>query len=183
VVVTVGRLYRQKGLKYFLESAARIHQVAPRVRFWIAGEGVLRERLEARIRRLGLENVVTLLGQQPDVAAIMAASDVFVMPSLGEGLSNVLLEAMTLAKPVVATRVGGTPEVVRDGETGWLVPPREPAALAAAILKVLRDPDLAARVGVSGRDLVARRFSAARVAPRMAATYGQAIAVAGAHRR
>jgi glycosyltransferase involved in cell wall biosynthesis len=132
VVVTVGRLYRQKGLEYFVEAAARIHQVAPPVRFWIAGEGVLRERLAARIRHLGLERVVTLLGQQDDIAAVMAASDVFVMPSLGEGLSNVLLEAMALARPVVATRVGGTPEVVRDGETGWLVPAREPAALAAA---------------------------------------------------
>jgi len=181
VVATVGRLYRQKGLTYFLESAAQIHRVAPQVRFWIAGEGVLRDRLAARIRHLGLEGVVTLLGQQRDVAAIMAASDVFVMPSLGEGLSNVLLEAMALARPVVATRVGGTPEVVRDGETGWLVPPREPAALAAAVLQVLRDPGLAARVGAQGRDLVADRFSAASVAAQMAEVYREVTAATAAH--
>jgi glycosyltransferase involved in cell wall biosynthesis len=105
---------------------------------------------------------------------------VFVMPSLGEGLSNTLLEAMSLALPVVATRVGGTPEVVREGETGWLVPPREPAALAAAVLKILRDPDLAARVGAQGRDLVATRFSAACAAARMAQVFRQVAARAGA---
>jgi glycosyltransferase involved in cell wall biosynthesis len=105
---------------------------------------------------------------------------VFVMPSLGEGLSNVLLEAMALARPVVATRVGGTPEVVRDGKTGWLVPARQPAALAAAVLKVLEDPGLAARVAAQGRDLVATRFSAARVAARMAEVCREVIALAEA---
>jgi glycosyltransferase involved in cell wall biosynthesis len=118
---------------------------------------------------------MTLMGQQPDVAAIMAACDVFVMPSLGEGVSNVLLEAMALGKPVVATRVGGTPELVRDGETGWLVPPRDPEALAAAVLGVLRDPALGARVGACGRALVARRFSVASVAPRLADAFAEAI--------
>ena len=178
VVATVGRLYRQKGLGFFLDAAARILRAAPRARFWIVGEGVLRERLEARVRRLGIEGAVTLMGHQSDVAAIMAACDVFVMPSLGEGVSNVLLEAMALGKPVVATRVGGTPELVRDGETGWLVPPRDPATLAAAVLTVLRDPAHGARIGACGRDLVARRFSVASVAPRWADAYAEAIAEA-----
>jgi glycosyltransferase involved in cell wall biosynthesis len=181
VVLTVGRLYRQKGLEDFVEAARHIHRALPGVRVWIVGEGVLRERLAARIRSLGLEDVVTLLGQQDDVAAVMAASDVFVSPSLGEGLSNALLEAMALARPVVATRVGGTPEVVQEGETGWLVPPRQPEALARAVLGVLGDPDGAARVGARGRAFVATRFSSQSVAPRMAEVYRQAVA-AGARR-
>jgi len=180
VILTVGRLYWQKGLESFVRSAARIHQVAPHVRFWIAGEGMLRGKLEALIRELGLAGVVTLLGQQSDIAAIMAASDVFVMPSLGEGLSNVLLEAMALAKPVVATRVGGTPEVVRDRETGWLVPPLQPAALADTVLAVLQDPAAAARIGAQGRELVASRFAAARIAAQMADVYRQVAARAPA---
>jgi glycosyltransferase involved in cell wall biosynthesis/peptidoglycan/xylan/chitin deacetylase (PgdA/CDA1 family) len=179
VVLTVGRLYRQKGLEYFVQAAAQVHKVVPQARFWIVGAGMRRRPLEAQIRALGLEGVVALLGQQRDIAAIMAACDVFALPSLGEGLSNVLLEAMALAKPVVATRVGGTPEIVREGETGWLVPPRQSAALAAAILTALRDPALAARIGAQGRDLVARRFGASHVAARMADEYRHAAAPRG----
>jgi len=179
VILTVGRLYRQKGLEYFVQSAAQIHHLVPQARFWVAGEGIQRGQLEAQIQGLGLEGVVTLLGQQCDIAAIMAASDVFVMPSLGEGLSNVLLEAMALGKPVVATRVGGTPEIVRDGETGWLVPPRQPAALATAVLKILKDPDLGARLGAQGRDRVASRYNATHVAAEMAEAFRQAAASRG----
>jgi glycosyltransferase involved in cell wall biosynthesis/peptidoglycan/xylan/chitin deacetylase (PgdA/CDA1 family) len=179
VIVTVGRLYRQKGLEYFVQSAAQIHEVVPRARFWIVGEGVQRAQLEAQIRGLGLEGVVTLLGGQRDIAAIMAASDVFVMPSLGEGLSNVLLEAMALGKPVVATRVGGNPEIVRDGETGWLVPPRHPVALATAVLKILKDPDLGARIGAQGRDFVASRFGATLVTAQMVEVFRQVAASRG----
>lgn len=179
VIVTVGRLYPQKGLEYFVESAAQIHHVVPQARFWVAGEGIQRGQLEAQIQGLGLEGVVTLLGQQHDIAAIMAASDVFVMPSLGEGLSNVLLEAMALGRPVVATRVGGTPEIVRDGETGWLVPPRRPEALATAVMKILKNPDLGARIGAWGRDLVASRFGATHVAAQMAELFRQVAASRG----
>jgi glycosyltransferase involved in cell wall biosynthesis len=183
VILTVGRLYWQKGLECFVQSAAQIHRVMPQAQFWIVGDGMLRGKLQALIRDLGLEGVVTLLGLQRDIAAIMAASDVFVMPSLGEGLSNVLLEAMALAKPVVATRVGGTPEVVRDGETGWLVPPLQPAALARAVLQVLQDPDVAARIGSQGRDFVASRFAAAHVAAQMAGVYQEMAGVVGVQGR
>lgn len=179
VILTVGRLDRQKGLEHFVRSAAQIHQVTPQAHFWIAGEGVQRTALEAQIRRLGLESVVTLLGHQHDIPAIMAASDVFVLPSLGESFGNVLLEAMALGKPVVATRVGGTPEIVHDGETGWLVPPRQPADLARATLRILKDPDLGARVGAQGRAFVASRFGATQVAARMAEVYRRVVA---AHR-
>jgi glycosyltransferase involved in cell wall biosynthesis len=178
VILTVGRLYRQKGPEWFVQCAARIHRVMPRARFWIVGDGPLRAHLTTQVGSLGLRGVVTLLGQQRDVAGIVAASDVFVMPSLGEGLSNVLLEAMALAKPVVATRVGGTPEVVRDAETGWLVPPGEPEALAAAVLRVLENRERADRIGRQGRELVASRFEATHVAARMAATYRQTVALA-----
>ena len=179
VILTVGRLSRQKGLEYFVQSAAQIHHEAPQARFWIAGDGIQRGQLETQIRDLGLEGVVTLLGEQRDIAAIMAASDVFVMPSLGESFANVLLEAMALGKPIVATRVGGTPEIVRDSETGWLVPPRQSAALAAAVLKILKDPDLGAHVGAQGRDFVASHFGATHVAAQMAEVFRQVAASRG----
>ena len=180
VILTVARLYRQKGLEYFVQSAARIHEVVPQARFWIAGDGMLRGELAALIQRLGLLDTVTLLGGQDDIAGIMAASDVFVLPSLSESLGNVLLEAMALGKPVIATSVGGIPELVRDHETGWLVPPRQPAALAEAVLQVLRDPDGAARIATRGRDFVASRFAASHIASRMAEVYREVVSAAGA---
>ena len=180
VILAVSRLYSQKGLEYFIQSAVQVRRAMPKVRFWIAGDGMLRKKLEALVRKLGLEETVTLLGHQDDIAAIMAASDVFIMPSLGESFANALLEAMALAKPVIATSVGGIPEVVRDGETGWLVPPRQPAALAEAVLQVLRDPDGAARIATRGRDFVASRFAASHIASRMAEVYREVVSAAGA---
>jgi glycosyltransferase involved in cell wall biosynthesis len=176
VILTVARLDRQKGLKHLVRAAAEIHRVGQKAQVWIVGDGPLRARLKTQIRALGLDDVVRLLGHQSDIAALTMASDVCVMPSLGEGLSNALLEAMACAKPVVATAVGGTPELVRDGMTGWLVPPRQPELLAAAVVRILREPDLGTRIGLQARAFVEDRFDASRIAARMAAVYRQAAA-------
>jgi glycosyltransferase involved in cell wall biosynthesis len=125
VVLAVARLYRVKGLEYLLRAVPGVRAVHPGARFWIVGAGPLERMLRLQAQRLALGDAVRFLGEQDDVAAIMAASDVVVLPSLSEGLSYVILEAMAVARPLVVTDVGGNSEVVRAGETGWLVAPRD----------------------------------------------------------
>lgn len=176
VIVSVGRLDRQKGFECLVGAAAEVARTAPTARFWIAGEGTLRPRLERQIRDLGLSDVIGLLGHQRDISGLMAAADVVALASLWEPLGNVLLEALALRRPVVATRVGGVPEIVRDGDTGRLVPPGDSGALALSILDLLADREEAARLGENGRWHVAREFSAERFAAEAAAMYREALA-------
>jgi glycosyltransferase involved in cell wall biosynthesis/GT2 family glycosyltransferase len=156
VVLTLARLDRQKGLPVLLEAASRI----PEARFLIAGEGPERPALEAEIRRLDLGGRVTLLGHRDDAPRLLADCDLFVLPSLHEGLPVSVLEAMAAGRPVVATAIGGTNQAVVDGETGLLVAAGDAEALAMKIREVLADPDLAHRLGEAGRRRVAREFSA-----------------------
>jgi glycosyltransferase involved in cell wall biosynthesis len=148
IVTYVGKLVERKGVDTLVEAMgllARRPAGAPLL--VAAGIGEMRASLEARAAQLGLGERVRFVGKvaHDDVALWMAAGDVFVLPSLSEGLPTVVCEAMACARPVVATAVDGTPEIVRDGETGFLVPPREPQALADALARVLDDPPLAAR--------------------------------------
>ena len=124
----------------------------------IVGDGPERARLEAEIRRLGLEGAVVLAGDRDDVAAMLARADVFVLSSTSEGLPLSILEAMAAGLPVVASSVGGVPEAVEDGETGLLVPPRDPVRLAAALERLLVDPALRRRLGSNGRERVRQHF-------------------------
>jgi glycosyltransferase involved in cell wall biosynthesis len=156
IVLTVARLDPQKGLGDLLEAAAQV----PDSNFAIAGEGPDRERLEGAARSLGLHGRVTFLGHRDDVADLLGSCDVFVLPSLYEGFPLSVVEAMAAGKPVIATAVGGTPEAVSDGETGLLVPPGNPSALAAAIRSVISDPGLGRRLGRAGRERALREFSA-----------------------
>jgi glycosyltransferase involved in cell wall biosynthesis len=112
-----------------------------------------------------------LLGDRADVREVLAALDVFVLPSRTEGMSNALLEAMAMALPVVATAVGGTPEVIADGRSGLLVPPDDASALAAAIARVLADADLARRLGAAARQTVEERYGARSMVRRLEAVY------------
>ena len=127
-------------------------------------DGVYQQVLERQARRLGIADRVRFTGFRLDVPALLAASTVSVLPSLSEGLSNTVLESMAAGIPVVTTSVGGTPEAVTDGETGLLVVPRDPPALARAIGRVLDDPDLARRLGENARDRIERQFSLERMA-------------------
>jgi glycosyltransferase involved in cell wall biosynthesis len=122
-----------------------------KARLVIAGDGEERDALEEFSRRLGVTGQVEFLGFSRDVDPLMRSFDVFVLPSLTEGISLTILEAMAAAKPVITTRVGGNPEVVIDGRTGILVPPQDPDALAAAIVKLMKDPALALEMGKNGR--------------------------------
>ena len=160
VVLAVARLHAQKGLQYLLEAATRL----PEVRFFVAGDGEERSTLEREASALGVGNRLEFLGERDDVPALLKAADVFVLPSLYEGLPVSVLEAMAAGTPVVATAIGGTSEAVVDGESGILVPPRDPDALANAIRDLLSSARLAQKVVAGGRERVRRMFSADAVA-------------------
>jgi glycosyltransferase involved in cell wall biosynthesis len=147
LVGTVANLKPHKGLEYLLRAAVEVRRTLRDVRFLVVGQGDARQRLEAVASELGLDGAVIFSGFREDALRIASAFDVFAMSSLHEGLSIALIEAMALGKPVVVTRVGGLPEVVRDGRDGILVPPRDPAILAARIVEVLGDQGLRDRLG------------------------------------
>ena len=159
LVAGVGRLDAQKDFPTFLRAAAMIAAEFPDVDFLVVGEGGERAALEALARRLGLGARVVFAGLRHDVPRLLAAVDVFALTSLYEGFPNVLLEAMATGAVAVATDVGGCRELVTSGETGLLVPPRAPAAVAAAVGRVLRDPALARRLATAARQRVEGAFS------------------------
>ncbi|MBN1678693.1 MAG: glycosyltransferase [Anaerolineae bacterium] len=159
IVGSVCRLIEQKGLFYGLRGFAQIAERTPEAHYMIAGDGALRDSLEAEAAALGLAGRVHFLGWQPDPYVILAALDVLLAPSLWEGFGLVFLEAMALGVPVIATRMSAVPEVVIDGETGWLIPPRDADAVAAALMDALEHPaDMRAR-GANGRRRLEEQFA------------------------
>jgi glycosyltransferase involved in cell wall biosynthesis len=170
IVGTIGRLHVQKGHRYLLEAAVLVIKNDPRVRFVIVGGGELQAETEGWITMLGLEKHAELLGPRTDIPALLASMDLFVLPSLWEGLPLVLLEAMAAGKPIVSTAVDGVKEVITD-EEALLVPPRNPEKLAEAILKILNDPDLAQRLRERAMQKVRREFSVERMVREMEKLY------------
>jgi glycosyltransferase involved in cell wall biosynthesis len=163
LVTTVSVLRQGKGLEVLLDAAPAVLEAHPRARFLLAGDGPLRESLEARARELGLGDRFLWAGFRRDVPALLAASDLFVLPSLADAYPTVLLEAMAAGLPVVATRTCGIPEIVEDPATGRLVPPGDAAALAAAVCALLgapgeREGRLEA-LGRAARERARERFS------------------------
>jgi glycosyltransferase involved in cell wall biosynthesis len=163
IVGNVAALVPHKGQRHLIEAAMLVLPEVPDARFVIAGEGELRPALERQIREHHLEKHVLLAGFRPDVLSLHKAFDIFVMSSITEGLGTSLLDAMACGKPVVATTAGGIPEVVMDGETGFLVAPRDHEGMARAIIRLLKDPDLRRRMGEAGRTRVRVHFSAERM--------------------
>ena len=170
-VVMVGRLSPEKDVATLVRAFAVAARSEPELRLEIAGDGACRVDLERLTAELGLTGVVRFLGEVRDVPALLGRASLMVLPSLTEGISLTLLEAMARGLPVVATRVGGNPEVARDGETGLLVPPGDPEALAGAIARMHRDPDLARRMGEAGRLRVERHFDVRRMVADYEALY------------
>ena len=174
LLLHVGRLTPTKGQGDLIEALARLARsdaVAVLVGQDLETGGAYERELEARAAELGVRDRVVFTGYRDDVPALLAAAAVFVLPSSAEGLPLTVLEAMAAGRPVVATRVGGTPEAVVDGETGLLVPAGDVAALARALDGLLADPERASRMGEAGRGRVAERFSAAAMSERVLATY------------
>jgi glycosyltransferase involved in cell wall biosynthesis len=159
LVAVFSRLNRMKGVQYFLDATAILAPRFPDVCFLVVGDGDAKQELEDHARQLGLGRRIVFTGFRRDVPDLLSEAAVSVLPSLSEGTSNTLLESMAAGIPVVATRVGGNPEVVQDGISGLLVPPRDSAALAAAVALVLEDQSLASRLGLAGMRRVSELFS------------------------
>ncbi len=165
LVAVCSRLTPMKGVEHFLAAAAALGSTRPNVRFLVIGgpshigDGSYKTELETFAASLGLKDRVIFTGFRNDVARILPEIDISVLPSLSEGLSNSLLEAMAAGVPVIATRVGGTPEAVEDGSTGLLVPPADVESLSRGIAFLLDNPQSAKRMGEEGRRRVLARFS------------------------
>jgi glycosyltransferase involved in cell wall biosynthesis len=159
VVVAVGRLVDWKGHDVLINAAAELRSSRPDIRIAIAGEGPMRPRLERLIRAGGLEQSVSLLGHVADVRALLAAADLFVLPSLNEPFGIVLLEAMAAGLPVIATNAGGVPEIITDDQNGVLLPPAEAAVLSREISALAADAPRRRRLGDCARITVKERFA------------------------
>jgi glycosyltransferase involved in cell wall biosynthesis len=157
-ILSVGRLRAPKDFLTLVRAAARLPARSARVR--IVGDGPDRTELEAEIDRLALDGTVELMGERADVPELLAAADVFVLPSRSEGMPMSVLEAMAAGLPVVASAVGGVPELVQDGTTGALVAPGDPDALGAALAALAGDPAARGRLGAAGRARAEARFGA-----------------------
>ena len=175
----VGRLAPQKGVRYLLQAAGLARAAGAEFHLLLVGEGDEEPALRALIGRLGLNDRVTLAGYRPDVPQVLAALDLFVLPSLYEGLPLTLLEAMAVGRPVIATDVPGNRDPIRHGETGWLVPSRDPAALAAALGALLADPGERERLGRNARAAALARPTVADQVKQIAGLYREVLARKG----
>lgn len=159
IIGTVARLEEQKGHKYLIQAAPEIIKKFPEVMFVFAGDGTHRTELESQVKELGLNENFQFLGFRQDVKELLYTFDIFVLPSLFEGLPNVVLEAMASSRPVVASAVDGTPEVIVHEKSGLLVPPKSPEALSKAILNLLEREDQGETVGRMARARIEEAFS------------------------
>jgi len=172
VLVIVGRLVPLKGHRYLLEALPALRAVVPDATLLVVGDGAERELLAALATSLGLAGAVRFLGAGRDlVDHALEAADIVVAPSLSEGFGLAVLEAMAMSRPCVASRTGGLPEIVEHEGSGLLVPPGDAGALAAALLRLARDPSLRRRMGRRGRAIVEERFDIRETARRLAALY------------
>jgi len=172
VVTTVARLQPEKGVDILVRAFAELAPSHPNARLVICGSGrEVKLQVRAMIAELGLEGQARMAGFRRDVPAVLAATDVYALPSRAEGLGFSLLEAMASGCPVVASRVGGVPEIVTDGQDGLLVEPENPAALASAIGRLLDSPELRARLGAAGRATAQERFATERLVGRVEELY------------
>lgn len=173
LVGTVGRLNRLKDPATLIRAFAHLHASRADTALVMIGDGSLRGGLEEQVRELGLARSVRFLGDRDDVPALLAGLDVFAMSSLSEGFSIALLEACASSLPVVATRVGGNPEIINHDVSGLLVPSADPVALAGALQTLLDEPERARRLGAAGREWVVRHATLDAMTARYAEVYAQ----------
>ena len=175
-VAMVANLHASNGHLDLIEAAALLRAQVRDLLVLCAGEGPMRPVLEQQIRFHGLGETVLLLGHRSDVPAVLARAQVYCAPSHAAGLSSALVEAMAARLPAVATDVGGNPELVQEGETGLLVPPHDPGALAARLLALLQDPQRAQALGVAARRRVEKEFALPAFSQRLGALYRAVLA-------
>lgn len=174
IIGSVARLHRQKGLIYLIKAAKKIAHVFPEMQILIVGDGPIRKKLERKARRLGLERRILFLGERKDIPTLLSLMDVFVLPSLWEGLPFALIEAAALGKPVVTTDVDGIRELIRDGETGVLVPPKNAERLAQAIVSILQDRKFASWLGENLKQEICPRYTLSRMVEETQNLYSRA---------
>jgi len=183
IVGNIAHLAPHKGQIHLIQAAPRILAREPRVRFLIVGQGDLAPLFRQRIAQLGLEGALVLTGFRNDIGAILARLAVFVMPSIQEGLGTSIVDAMLFGIPVVASRVGGIPEIIEDGVHGILCPPADEEALAEAVVGLVRSPDRARILGERGRKRAREEFSVDRMVGGTARVYAEVLAERRARRR
>jgi glycosyltransferase involved in cell wall biosynthesis len=162
-----------KGLEYLLNAAAALRREFPGLRVEIAGSGPQRAKLEQMVEQMELKGHVEFLGWVHELSSVLPRWDIFVMPSLEEGFGISALDAMAAGLPVVASSVGGVPELVVDGETGWLVPPGDAEALASRLRLLLCNPELRISVGAAAHAHVRDHFNAAQMTGNFARLYDE----------
>lgn len=175
VVTSVGRLRDLKGQHHLVRAAPQILRQCPDARILLVGHGFLEDQLRAVVKELGLQEKVLLLGSRSDVRQLLSLTHVFVLPSLSEASPVVLMEAAFAGVPSVATWVGGVPEVVRDGDTGVLIPPANPRALATAVVRLLQDAPLRARMSTIATEWAHEAFDIERTVRQIEAEYCKAV--------
>lgn len=159
VCATVGRLVPVKGHTYLIKAIQKVVKVIPEAKFLFVGDGELKPKLSEEIKSYDLQRNVFLLGARSDIATILSCINVFLLPSLNEGFGMVLIEAMAARKPVIATNVGGVPEVIINGTTGILVPPEDPEAFSSAIIKLYNNPEMSLEMGLAGYKRAKKLFN------------------------
>jgi glycosyltransferase involved in cell wall biosynthesis len=159
VLVTVAVLREPKGIQYMLKALPLILAAHPNVRYVIVGDGEYRKSLEDLAQSLGLSERVIFLGYRRDIPSLLAASDIFVFPTLDDAFPTVLLEALAIGMPIIASEVGGVPEIIHHEENGLLIPPSKADLLAASCNRLLSDHELASRLGQAGRADANKRFN------------------------
>jgi len=179
ILVTIARLTEAKGHRYLLQALPSLLETWPQLCCLFVGEGELRDQLHRLAVELAVERSCRFVGVREDIPDILAAADVVVLPSLSEGFPFVLLEAMAMGCPVVASRVNGVPELIEDHRTGLLVPARDSQALTTAIRVVLSDPAAASKMGAAGRAVVRERFTVDQMVANTTAIFDAAMQDAG----
>ena len=179
VIGTAGRLVELKGIEYLIRALAAMHSEFPTLRLEIAGSGPQRSKLEAEVSRAGLIEKVRFLGWIDYISRVLSRWDAFVMPSLEEGFPIAALDAMAAGVPVIASAVGGVPELIEDGQTGWLVPPRDVDGLASRLRLLLGDPDARVKMGAAGFRRVRDHFNATQMTAKIAHLYDELLLETG----
>lgn len=158
VITTVAVLREPKGIQFMIKALPEIIRHEPNLTYLVVGDGIYASELKYLVNELGLEEHVIFTGYRTDIPGILSVSNLFVLPSLGDALPTVLIEALAAEKPIIATRVGGIPEIINDGINGLLVPPADPESLTKACLKYIRDVEFSRSIKVKGAEIAKERF-------------------------
>jgi glycosyltransferase involved in cell wall biosynthesis len=175
LIGTIGRLVPEKGYQYLITAAKAICRKYPRVKFIVVGNGPLQSELEKLVADNDLGDKIQFSGIRGDIPELLSIMNLFVLPSVSEGVPMVLLEAMAAGKPVISTEVGDIPQIIRHGYSGWLIPPKNTEALAAAMEELIQDSNKAERLALAAREEVKNRFSAKNMASQYIHQYNLAM--------